>query len=72
VEPWAWLNAILKELPIRLAAATATGPPDLADLLPDVWLKNHPEHHWQIEDIRKVERERSKQQKAGSRNSQGQ
>ncbi len=72
VEPWAWLNAVLKELPIRLAAATATGPPDLADLLPDSWLKNHPEHHWEIEDIRKQERERSKQQKAGTRNSQGQ
>jgi len=71
VEPWAWLNAVLKELPIRLAAATATGPPDLADLLPDAWLRNHPEHHWEIDDIRKKERERSKQLKAGSRKNQG-
>ena len=67
VEPWAWLNAILTELPIRLATvdATATGPPDISDLLPDAWLKKHPEHHWEIDDIRKKERERSKQEKAG-------
>lgn len=65
VEPWAWLNAVLKELPVRLAKAkAATGPPDLSDLLPDAWLKNHPESRWTIDDIRKVERERSRQQKA--------
>jgi transposase len=62
VEPWAWLNAVLTELPRRLAKAT--GPPDLSDLLPDEWLKNHPESRWKIDDIRKVERERSRQQKA--------
>lgn len=62
VEPWAWLNAVLRELPIRLA--NATGPPDLSDLLPDAWLKSHPESRWTIDDIRKVERERSRQQKA--------
>lgn len=67
VEPWAWLNAVLKELPVRLASATATGPPDLSDLLPDEWLKDHPEHRWEIDDIRKKERERSRQQKTGSR-----
>ena len=62
LEPWAWLNAVLTELPHRLA--NATGPPDLSDLLPDEWLKNHPESRWTIDDIRKVERERSRQQKA--------
>jgi transposase len=62
VEPWAWLSAVLRELPLRLASAT--GPPDLSDLLPDAWLKTHPEHRWIIEDVRKVERERSRQQKA--------
>ena len=66
VEPWAWLNAVLKEVPIRLAAATATGPPDLRDLLPDQWLKNHPEHLWKIDELRKQERARSREQKAGS------
>jgi transposase len=66
VEPWAWLNAVLKELPQRLASQTATGPPDISDLLPDAWLKSNPEHRWEIDDIRKKERERSKKQKAGS------
>jgi transposase len=65
VEPWAWLSAVLTELPLRLA--TATGPPDLSDLLPDAWLKTHPEHRWIIDDVRKVERERSRLQKAGKR-----
>lgn len=65
VEPWAWLNAVLRELPARLASAT--GPPDLSDLLPDAWLMTHPEHRWTIDDIRKVERERSRQQKAAHR-----
>ncbi len=66
VEPWAWLNTVLTELPLRLAncrQTNATGPPDLNDLLPDEWLKNHPESRWTIDDIRKVERERSRQQK---------
>jgi len=67
VEPWAWLNAVLKELPLRLASQTATGPPDISDLLPDAWLKSHPEHRWEIDEIRKKERERSKKQKARSR-----
>jgi transposase len=73
VEPWAWLNAVLTELPIRLAnyrQAKATGPPDLSDLLPDEWLKSHPESRWAIDDIRKVERERSRQQKANKQGHQ--
>lgn len=71
VEPWAWLSAVLSELPVRLASASATGPPDLSDLLPDAWLKSHPEHRWTIDDVRKVERERSRQQKAGKRRPRG-
>lgn len=71
VEPQAWLNAVLRELPLRLSSATATGPPDLTDLLPDTWLNNHPEHRWCIDDIRKVERERSREQKANNRRPQG-
>ena len=69
VEPWAWLNAVLTELPVRLASST--GPPDLTDLLPDEWLKTHPEHQWKIDEIRKVERDRSRRQKAGKRKSRG-
>ena len=73
VEPWAWLNAVLKELPIRMAAVKATPdkPPDLSDLLPDAWLKAHPEHRWQIDDIRKEERDRSRRQKTSKRGPQG-
>lgn len=73
VEPWAWLHAVLKELPIRIAAADANPdkPPDLSDLLPDAWLKSHPEHRWEIDDIRKVERDRSRRQKSSKRRPQG-
>jgi transposase len=73
VEPWAWLNAVLKELPIRMAAADANPdkPPDLSDLLPDAWLESHPEHRWEIDDIRKEERDRSRKQKASNRRPQG-
>jgi hypothetical protein len=71
LEPWSWLNAVLTELPIRLASATATGPPDISDLLPDAWLKSHPQHRWDIDEIRKKERERSKQHKAGNAETSG-
>ena len=68
VEPWAWLNAVIRELPLRLAASPDSDkPPDLTDLLPDNWLKSHPQHHWQIDDIRQKERARSRQQKIGKR-----
>lgn len=67
VEPWAWLNAIIRELPLRFANRDPEKPPDLTDLLPDVWLRNHPEHRWHIDDIRKVERERSRKQKIAKR-----
>ena len=72
VEPWAWLNAVLKELPLRMAAVAAAPdkPPDLSDLLPDAWLKSHPEHRWEIDDIRKEERDRSRKQKFGKRRPQ--
>jgi len=69
VEPWVWLTAVLTELPARLTSST--GPPDLSDLLPDEWLKNHPQHRWRIDDLRKVERDRSRRHKSGKRNSKG-
>ena len=72
VEPWAWLNAVLKELPIRMATRTAKDqPPDLTDLLPDAWLKNNPQHRWQIDDIRQLERARSRDQKSSRRKLKG-
>ena len=69
VEPWAWLNAVLRELPLRRTTANSDldKPPDLTDLLPDNWLKSHSQHHWQIDDIRQKERQRSRQQKISKR-----
>lgn len=67
VEPWVWLNHLFRELPLRLATADPDKPPDLTDLLPDNWLKSHPQHRWQIDDIRQKERERSRQQKLSKR-----
>ncbi|NQV28317.1 MAG: IS66 family transposase [Rhodopirellula sp.] len=67
VEPWAWLNHLFRELPLRLATADPDKPPDLTDLLPDNWLKSHPQHRWQIDEIRQKERARSRQQKINKR-----
>lgn len=67
VDPWAWLNAVMKELPLRLDANKTDKPPDLSDLLPNAWLNSHPQHRWQIEDIRKEERRRSRLQKISKR-----
>ena len=68
VEPWAWLNHLFRELPLQLAAASESQkPPDLADLLPDNWLKSYRQHRWQIDEIRKKERQRSRQQKISKR-----
>ena len=47
VEPWAWLNNVLTQVP--------RGAP-LESLLPDVWLEAHPQHRWAIADRRKEER----------------
>ena len=44
VEPWAWLNAVLKELPAKvIGASQPDNSPDLSDLLPAEWLKSHPQ-----------------------------
>lgn len=60
VEPYAYLRDILEELPKRLAAnpELRTNPGDsLDDLLPDRWLAAHPEHRWEIDEIRRQERQ---------------
>jgi len=49
---------------LRLTAANSAisnsrKPPDLTDVLPNNWLQSHPQHRWQIDDIRKKERQRS-------------
>ena len=47
VEPWAWLRDVLTRLPLGES-------PEI--LLPDVWLKSHPEHRWTIAERRREER----------------
>ena len=62
VEPWAWLRDVFTRLP-QLATASSPGlaPAALDELLPDHWLSAHPTHRWQINDLRKKERQRSQQ-----------
>jgi transposase len=53
VEPWAYLRDLFTCLP--------TQPTDaLDDLLPDRWLSAHPEHRWQIDELRQQERQRKR------------
>lgn len=53
VEPWAYLRDVFTRLPSL--------PSDgLHDLLPDVWLATHPQHRWQIDDLRREERARKR------------
>ena len=66
VEPWSWLTAVLKEFPLRRANSRGQ-PPDLTDLLLDNWLQSHPQHHWQIDELRQQERTRSRQAKLSKR-----
>lgn len=47
VEPWAWLNDVLTQLP-QAASPEA--------LLPDRWLQTHPQHRWTIAQRRRQER----------------
>lgn len=46
---------------------TTTEPPDLGNLLPETWLRSHPQYRWEIDEIRKKERKLSKQHKAAIR-----
>ena len=62
VEPWAWLRDVFTRLPLLAAASSpALDPAALDELLPDHWLSAHPTHRWQINDLRKKERQRSQQ-----------
>ncbi len=51
VEPWAYLKDVFTRM-----AKRPTGD-KLAELLPDVWLKQNPTHRWEIAEKRKTERE---------------
>lgn len=60
VEPWAYLRDIFTRLPLLGDQPT---PESIAAFLPDRWLAEHPQHRWQIDDLRRDER----QQKASRR-----
>jgi transposase len=47
VEPWAYLRDLFEHLPCGAAPV---------DFLPDRWLARHPQHRWQIADLRAQER----------------
>ncbi len=49
VEPWAWLRTVLTDLPRGGSAEP---------LLPDTWLRQHPQHRWTIAEHRREERYR--------------
>jgi len=53
VEPWAYLRDVFTRLP-------SLPPEGLDELLPDVWLAAHPQHRWQIDDLRREERARKR------------
>lgn len=58
VEPWAYLRDIFTRLPALLVQE----PELLLDqLLPDRWLQAHPQHRWNIDEIRRKERKRRHQ-----------
>ena len=50
VEPWAYIKDVLQKL-----AAEPSGS-ELGVLLPDKWLLANPSHRWQIDQIRRNER----------------
>ncbi len=53
VEPFAYLRDLFARLPLLGDSPDAA---QLDELLPDRWLAAHPEHRWQIDDLRRVER----------------
>jgi hypothetical protein len=55
VEPWAWLRDVF----FRLPTIDPADPAALDALLPEAWLAAHPEHRWQIDDLRRAERQRN-------------
>jgi transposase len=60
VEPWAYLRDVFTRLP---QLGEPIPPATLDALLPDRWLADHPQHRWQIDHLRRQER----QQKASPR-----
>ena len=65
VEPFAWLRDVFTQLPYHRDSEafgqSQSGEPvtddELDNLLPDLWLVSHPEHVWEIDAIRRKERQ---------------
>jgi transposase len=66
VEPFAWLREVYRQLPYHREgeafAQAAAGLPvtcdELDHLLPDRWLQAHPAHVWNIDQLRREERQK--------------
>jgi hypothetical protein len=75
VEPFAWLRDVFTQLPYhrdgKAFAQADTGEPvtstELDELLPDRWLKSHPEHTWTIDTVRRKERQAKEKQRRQKR-----
>ena len=75
VEPFAWLRDVFTQLPYHrdgqaFAQADAGEPvtsTELDELLPDRWLKSHPEHIWTIDTVRRKERQAKEKQRRQKR-----
>ena len=67
LEPFAWLRELFTRLPYhrdgeaftQSAQRVPVVSSELDEFLPDRWLAAHPDHRWQIDQIRRAERERS-------------
>ncbi|MEK6236233.1 MAG: transposase, partial [Planctomycetales bacterium] len=74
VEPFAWLRDLFTRLPHHRGgeafAQSSSGEPvasdELDDLLPDRWLRSHPDCVWTIDSLRRAERRRKKSRRRRS------
>ena len=53
--------ALLSDVFARLPELPDNEPQHLDPLLPDRWLADHPQHRWEIDKIRRAERQQRKQ-----------
>lgn len=75
VEPFAWLADVFARLPHyrdgeAFAQSHSSDPvtsDELDELLPDQWLASHPENKWEIDEIRRKERERKDRRRRRNR-----
>ena len=77
VEPFAWLRDVFEKLPshrqgkvFEASQVEALAHSDELDyLLPDIWLRSHPECRWSIDEIRRKEREKTEKRRRQLRQS---